>query len=71
MVLKCIEMSSDDWFYIHENKCLAIKGVRLSNGYLGLDNENVYSIHTLLVNPLVILLSFFLYKKYLFSVPGL
>ena len=43
VVLKCIEMSSGDWFSVHKNKCLVIKGVRLYNSYLGLDNENVYS----------------------------
>ena len=36
-------MSSGNQFSIHENKCFVIKSVRLSDGYLGLDNENVYS----------------------------
>ena len=43
MVLKCIKLSSGDQFSIHENKCLVIKGVKLSSGYSGYDNENVYS----------------------------
>ena len=43
MVLKCIKVSSGDHFSIHENKCLTIKGVRLFDSYLGLDNENAYS----------------------------
>ena len=43
MVLKCIKVSSGDWFSIHKNKCHVIKGVRLSNSYLGFDSENVYS----------------------------
>ena len=64
-------MSSGEWFSIHENKCFVIKGVRLSNGYLGLDNENVYSIHTLLLTHWLYCSASFLYKKYLFSAPGL
>ena len=40
-------MSSGDQVSIHKNKCLIIKGIRLSNGYLGLDNENVYSFYML------------------------
>ena len=43
MVLKCIKLSSGHQFSIHRNIYLVIKGVRLSNSYLGLDNENVYS----------------------------
>ena len=43
MVLKCIKVSSGDWFPIHKNKQFVIKGVRLLGSYLGLDNENVYS----------------------------
>ena len=42
-------MSSGNWFPVHKNKCFVIKGVRLSDVYLGLDNENVYSIHTFLL----------------------
>ena len=62
MVLKCIGMSSSDQIPIHKNWCLILKVFRFSDGYLGLDNENVYSSHTF-CNPLVILLSFFLYKN--------
>ena len=43
MVLKCIKVKSGDRFSVHKNKCHVIKGFRLSNNYLGLDNENVYS----------------------------
>ena len=46
MVLKYMEMSSGDWFSIHQEQVFVIKGIRFSNGYLGLDNENVYSNHT-------------------------
>ena len=59
MVLKHKEMSSGDWIPIHENWCLLLMVVRFSEGYLHLDNENVYINHTFLV----ILLSFFLYKN--------
>ena len=45
MVLKYMEMSSGDQFSIHENRCLLLKALDFSAGYLGLDNENVYSIH--------------------------
>ena len=43
VVLKYIKLSSGDWFSIHENKCLVIKGVKLFSGHSGYDNENVYS----------------------------
>ena len=43
MVLKCIKVSSGDWFPIHTNKYLVIKGVKHSGSYSGYDNENVYS----------------------------
>ena len=43
MVLKCIILSSGYWFPIHKKIYLIIKGVRLCNSHLGLDNENVYS----------------------------
>ena len=35
------------WSDAHSQELVfVIKGVRFSDGYLGLDNENVYSIHT-------------------------
>ena len=43
MVLKCIKPSSGDWFPIHKNIYLAIKGVKHSGSYSGYDNKNVYS----------------------------
>ena len=36
-------VGSADQLSFQESKSLVIKGVRLSNSYLGLDNENVYS----------------------------
>ena len=71
MVLKYMEMSSGDCFSIQENRCLLLKALDFFDGYLGLDNENVYTYSHSFVNPLVILLSFFLYKNYSFSVPDL
>ena len=35
MVLKCIKVSSGDWFPIHKNIYLAVKGVRISGSYFG------------------------------------
>ena len=46
MVLKFMEMSSGDWFSVHKNRCLLLRGLDFFAGYLGLANENVYSIHT-------------------------
>ena len=46
MVLKYMEMSSGDQFSIHKNRCLLLKALGFPMAILGLDNENVYSIHT-------------------------
>ena len=56
MVLKYMEMSSDDQIPIHENWCLSLRVLRFSDGYSGLGNENVYSSHTFWLILLSILL---------------
>ena len=71
MVLKCIKMSSGDWISIHENKCLVIKGVKLSNSYLGLDNENVYSFTLFLLTCWLYYSASFHMKIISLSAPGL
>ena len=47
-----------------------IKDVKLSDGYLALGNENVYSNHTF-CQPIDYTAQLLLYKKYLFGVPDL
>ena len=63
-------MSSDGQFSIHKNVYLAIKGVSNLVVILGMIMKMFTVSHTF-VNLLVILLSFFLYKKYSFSTPVL
>ena len=62
MVLKCINLSSGDWFPVHENIYLAIKGVSNLVVILGMIMKMITVSHAF-VNLLVILLSFFSYES--------
>ena len=63
MVLKCIKVSSGDWFPIHKNEYLVIKGVSFLVAIQGWIMK-MFTVSHSFVNLLVILLSFFSYENH-------